>query len=134
MDLIKENAAVTALENGSGLRNWVAETLSGTTVQCIRCATFSIGSPEILWLTAIANQCNARVLLLSDVDQTDANIEPPQFRKLLSAGSAHWRLSPARPGYAATETGYFHPKVLIFDDRAAVVGSANLTGRGLGLT
>jgi len=32
------------------------------------------------------------------------------------------------------ETGYFHPKLLIFDDRAAVVGSANLTGRALGLS
>ena len=86
VDPSKENAAVTALENGFSLRNWVAEILRGTAVQCIRCATFSIGSPGILWLTAIENQNNAKVLLLSDVDQTDANIALPQFRQLLSAG------------------------------------------------
>jgi superfamily II DNA or RNA helicase len=132
-DPSKENVAVTALENGFGLRNWVAECLSGAAVQCIRCATFSVGAPGILWLTAIANQCNAKVLLLSDVDQTDANIAPPQFRQLLSAGSAQWRVLSSRPGNGTTESGYFHPKVIIFDDRAAVVGSANLTGRALGL-
>jgi superfamily II DNA or RNA helicase len=121
------------LENGFSLRNWVAEILRGTAVQCIRCATFSIGSPGILWLTAIAKQCDAKILLLSDVDATDPNAAPPHFRQLLSAGSAQWRVLPGRPGNAPRETGYFHPKVIIFDDHAAVVGSANLTGRALGL-
>jgi superfamily II DNA or RNA helicase len=133
VDPSKANAAVTALENGHGLRTWVAETLSGGTIRCIRCATFSIGSPGMLWLTSIANQCSAKVLLLSDVDETDPSIAPPQFRELVKAGSAQWRALPGRPGSAVRETGYFHPKVLIFDDHAAVVGSANLTGRALGL-
>jgi superfamily II DNA or RNA helicase len=131
--LSPEKYGATALENGLGLRQWVAETLKQHEIHCIRCATFSIGAPGILWITAIANQFRAKVLLLSDVDQTDANIAPPQFRQLLNSGTADWRLLPPRPGNAAQETGYFHPKVLIFDDCAAVVGSANLTGRALGL-
>src|SRR6516164_2600482 len=93
-DRSKGDAAVTALENGFSLRNWVAEILRGTAVQCIRCATFSIGSPGILWLTAIAKQCDAKILLLSDVDATDPNAAPPHFRQLLSAGSAKWRVLP----------------------------------------
>jgi hypothetical protein len=133
LDPSKEHAAVSALENGCGLRKWVAETLSGGGVRCIPCATFSIGSPGISWFTAIAIQCGANVLLLSDVNETDSNIAPSQFRQLFHAGRAKWRLLPPRPGNAATETGYFHPKVLIFDDYAAVVGSASLTGRALGL-
>ncbi len=133
MNVGKESICVSALENGIGLRCWVTDTLRGSHVQCIRCATFAVGSPGLLWLTALASQCNAKVQLVSDVGQANPSAAPAQFRQLLSTGRAQWRLSPARPGSAVGEVGWFHPKVLLFDDRAAVVGSANLTGRGLGL-
>jgi superfamily II DNA or RNA helicase len=132
-DAGKERVSVSALENGSGLRCWVLDTLRSVRVQCIRCATFSIGSPGLLWLTALARQCNANILLLSDVGRTDASVAPAQFRQLLSTGRAQWHVLPPRPGGTFEEAGYFHPKVLLLDDQAAVVGSANLTGRGLGL-
>lgn len=129
-----DDLSVSILENGSGLRVWVAETVRDTHIQHIRCATFAVGAPGLLWLTGLARQCNAIVELLSDVGQTDPSMTPDPFLELISTGRALWRVAPKRPGGMLTEIGYFHPKVILLDDYAAVVGSANLTARALGLS
>lgn len=129
-----DDLSVSILENGTGLRAWLAETVRGMRVQCIRCATFAVGAPGLLWLAGWAHQCNATVELLSDIGQTDPAITPGPFLELITAGRACWRLAPKRPGGTLAEIGLFHPKVILLDDYAAAVGSANLTGRALGLS
>jgi hypothetical protein len=115
--------SVWALENGSGLRTWVEETLSGIHVQRIRCATFAVGVPGLLWLVNFARQCQAKVQIISDDGQTDPNRVPPEVFELIRTGQVEWRTLPVRPGSSLDEQGLFHPKVLIFDDCVAVVGS-----------
>ena len=52
---------------------------------------------------------------------------------MFASGEIECRTASARPGPVRDEDAIFHPKVLILDDAAAVVGSVNLTGKGLGL-
>lgn len=126
--------SVWALENGSGLRTWVEETVSEIRVHRIRCATFAVGVPGLLWLVNFARQRQAKVQIISDDGQTDPNCVPPEVFELIRTSQVEWRTLPVRPGSSLDEQGFFHPKILLFDDCVAVVGSANLTGRGLALS
>lgn len=84
--------SVSILENGTGLLAWLAETVRGMHVQCIRCATFAVGAPGLLWLAGLARQCNATLELLSHVGETDPSIAPPgpaRQPSVLSPRSCH---------------------------------------------
>ncbi len=49
-------------------------------------------------------------------------------------GYAEWRTVPAALGPSPGKEGWFHSKVILFDEHTGVVGSANLTGVALGLS
>ena len=125
---------VWVLENGSGLRDWVEQATSGIRIQQIKCATFAVGSPGLLWLVGLARRRHAHLQILSDEGQTNPTIAPLSLLELISDGQAQWHAVAATPGPLPGKEGWFHPKILLFDDRIAVVGSANLTGCGLGLS
>ena len=130
----EKEAEICVLENGKGLRSWVERAVRESEIDVIRCATFAVGAPGLLWLTGLARSCASKIKLLSDTGQSDPRIITKDFREFVERGRGEWRLLPQRPGSSLTTVGWFHPKVLLLGKHAAVVGSANLTGCGLGLS
>ena len=96
----------------------------------IRCATFTVTRPGLRWLARLSDQGRVEVRLLCDVNQGHAELAQ-YIEQLLPENKVDLRVAPARLGPLADDPGLFHPKLLIFDDATAVVGSANLTGKAL---
>jgi hypothetical protein len=115
------------LQDGWELVDWVADYLLSTPVQCIRCATYVVHPDGLRWLAELAPQCSPTIHLLSDAGQTRRTEILVEFRQLLDSGRVQWQVT-------GDTQQRFHPKVLLFDNRAAVVGSVNLTGRALGVS
>src|SRR5579871_824191 len=125
--------SIVTLEDGCTLRAWVEELASQIQVSCIRCATFAVGAPGLLWLLRLGREQSAQVRLLSDDGQSEPSSAPPAVWEAIEQGRLEWRTVGVRPGSTLSRVGWFHPKALLLDDQAASVGSANLTGMGLGL-
>lgn len=124
------NGAIVALKNGSELRFWTERQVEFVRPSVIRCATFAVTPLGLRWLARLTDQGRVEVRLLYDVNQGHAKLAQ-YIEQLLPENKMDLRVAPARLGPLADDLGLFHPKLLIFDDATAVVGSANLTGKAL---
>ena len=70
--------------------------------------------------------------MLCDVNQGCADLAR-RIGEVFLKNSVTIRVAPAKLGPSTHEPGLFHPKMIIIDDAVAVVGSANLTGKALGI-
>ena len=122
-----------ALEDGVALREWIERTAQKLSFKTIRCATYAVSTLGLQWLRRLTRDRQVHIRLLSDVVQTDSRLVRSITETMFASGEIECRTAPARPGPAQDEEGLFHPKILILDDAAAIVGSVNLTGKGLGL-
>lgn len=122
-----------ALEDGVALREWIERTAQEFSFGTIRCATYAVSTLGLQWLRRLARDRQVHIRLLSDVVQTDSGHVRSITETMFASGEIECRTAPPRPGPVHDEEGLFHPKVLILDDAAAIVGSVNLTGKGLGL-
>lgn len=129
----QDDSGVTVLENGVALREWVERVAEVVPFKTVRCATYSVSEPGLHWLRRLTRDRQVQVKLLSDLGQTDPRKVLSSIGKVFANSEIECRIASARPGPARDEDGLFHPKILILDDAAAVVGSANLTGKGLEL-
>ena len=127
------HASSIALEDGIELREWIERVAQEVSFKTIRCATYTVSAPGLQWLRRLTRGRQVRIRLLSDVAQTDPRLVRSITKTMFASGEIECRTAPARPGPRRDEQGLFHPKILILDDVAAVVGSVNLTGKGLGL-
>ena len=130
---IQDDAGVIALEDGIALREWIERTAQEVPFKTIRCATYTVSAPGLQWIRRLTRDRQVQVKLLSDMGQTDSRIVSSIMEAMFASGEIECRTASARPGPVRDEDGIFHPKILILDDAAAVVGSVNLTGKGLGL-
>ncbi len=121
-----------ALEDGIALREWIERVAKEVSFKTVRCATYAISVLGLQWLRRLAHDRQAHIRLLLDVGQTDPRIVR-SMATMFASGKIECRTAPARPGPVRDEEGLFHPKILILDDAVAVIGSVNLTGKGLGL-
>ena len=130
---VQDDAGVIALEDGIALREWFERTAQEVPFKTIRCATYTVSAPGLQWIRRLTRDRQVQVKLLSDVGQTDSRMVSSIMETMFPSGEIECRTASARPGPVIDEDGIFHPKILILDDTAAVVGSVNLTGKGLGL-
>lgn len=130
---MQDDAGVIALEDGIALREWIERTAQEVSFKTIRCATFTVSVLGLQWIRRLTRYRQVQVKLLSDVGQTDSRMVSSIMETVFASGEIECRTASARPGPVRDEDAIFHPKVLILDDVAAVVGSVNLTGKGLGL-
>ena len=130
---IQDDAGVIALEDGIALREWIERMAQEVPFKTIRCATYTVSAPGLQWIRRLTRDRQVQVKLLSDVGQTDSRMVSSIMETMFARGEIECRTASARPGPVIDEDGIFHPKILILDDAAAVVGSVNLTGKGLGL-
>ena len=98
----------------------------------VRCATYGVSVLGLEWLRRLTRDRQVRIRLLSDVVQTDSRLVRSVTETIFAGGEIDCRTAPARPGPGGTRE-VVHPKILILDDVMAVVGSVNLTGKGLSL-
>ena len=124
---------IAPLENGIALREWIEKAVQEMSFKTIRCATYAISAPGLQWLLRLARDHQAHIRLLSDGEQTDPQLVRSITATMFASGEIECRIAPARPGPVLNEKGLFHPKILILDETVAVVGSVNLTGKGLGV-
>ena len=124
---------IAPLENGIALREWIEKAVQEMSFKTIRCATYAISTPGLQWLRRLTRDRQAHIRLLSDGEQTDPQLVRSITATMVASGEIECRIAPARPGPVLNEKGLFHPKILILDETVAVVGSVNLTGKGLGL-
>ncbi len=127
------NASSVVLEDGIALREWIERAAQKVSFKTIRCATYAVSAPGLRWLRRLTRGRQVRIRLLSDVAQTDPRLVRSIMKTMFASGEIKCRTAPARLGPTRDEQGLFHPKILILDDVAAVVGSVNLTSKGLGL-
>ena len=127
------NVSSIALEDGVALREWIEGAAQEVSFKTIRCATYAVSALGLQWLRRLTRDQQVHIRLLSDVVQTDSRLVRSITETTFASGEIECRTAPARPGPVRDEEGLFHPKILILDDVAAVVGSVNLTGKGLGL-
>ena len=130
---IQDNVGVIALKDGIALREWIERMAQEVSFKTIRCATFTVSAPGLQWIRRLTRDRQVQVKLLSDVGQTDSRMVSSIMETRFASGEIECRTASARPGPVRDEDGIFHPKILILEDVAAVVGSVNLTGKGLGL-
>ena len=130
---IQDDAGVIALEDGIALREWIERIAQEVPFKTIRCATYTVSTPGLQWIRRLTRDRQVQVKLLSDVGQTDSRMVSSIMETVFARSEIECRTASARPGPVRDEDGIFHPKILILDDVAAVVGSVNLTGKGLGL-
>ena len=130
---IQDNAGVIALKDGIALREWIERTAQDVPFKTIRCATYTVSAPGLQWIRRLTRDRQVQVKLLSDMEQTDSRMVSSIMETMFASGEIECRTASARLGPVRDEDGIFHPKILILDDTAAVVGSVNLTGKGLGL-
>ena len=130
---IQDDSGVIALEDGIALREWIERAAQEVPFKTIRCATYTVSALGLQWLRRLTRDRQVHVKLLSDVGQTDSRMMSSIIETMFASGEIECRTASARPGPVRDEDAIFHPKVLILDDAAAVVGSVNLTGKGLGL-
>ena len=124
--------SVVILESGHELRRWIERQAMLGRPSVIRYATFSATPLGIRWLGRLSGQGAAEVRVLCDVNQACANLAP-SVAEAFPKNRGSIRLAPARLGPSAADSGLFHPKLIILDDGVAVVGSANLSGKALGI-
>ena len=98
----------------------------------IRCATFSATPLGLQWLARLSWRSETNFRVLCDVNQAHADLART-IADTFPPKKASVRLAPPRVGPSVTDPGLFHPKVILIDRRAAVVGSANLSGKALGI-
>ena len=122
-----------ALEDGLALREWIEGAAQEVSFKMIRCATYAVSALGLQWLRRLTRDQQVQIRLLSDVVQTDSGLVCSITETTFASGEIECRTAPARSGPMEDEEGLFHPKILVLDDAAAVVGSVNLTGSGLGL-
>ncbi len=130
---VQDDAGVIALEDGIALREWIERMAQEVSFKTIRCATYTVRAPGLQWIRRLTRDRQVLVKLLSDVEQTDSRMVSSITETMFASGEIECRTASARPGPVRDEDAIFHPKILILDDAAAVVGSVNLTGKGLGL-
>lgn len=119
-----------ALENGRALREWVEGEARAAAPTVIRCATYTATRPGLRWLRRLSRTCKD-IRVLCDTHQ--AGGELAALAASILGEDATVRVMPARPGATVADDGSFHAKLVILDDSSAVIGSANLTGSGLGI-
>ena len=124
---------IAPLENGIALREWIEKAVQEMSFKTICCATYTVSTPGLQWLRRLTRDRQVHIKLLSDVEQTDPQLVRSIKATMFARDEIECRTAPARPGPVLNEKGLFHPKILIFDDVVAVIGSVNLTGKGLGL-
>ena len=124
---------IVPLENGIALREWIEKAVQEMSFKTIRCATYAISALGLQWLRRLTRDRQAYIRLLADGEQTDPQLVRSITATMFASGEIECRIAPARPGPVLNEKGLFHPKILILDEIVAVVGSVNLTGKGLGL-
>lgn len=122
-----------ALENGAALREWIERSVREVSPKTICCATYTVSRLGLQWLRHLTHNRQIHIRLLSDVVQTDSQLVRSITETMFASGEIECRTASARPGPVLDQEGLFHPKILILDEIAAVVGSVNLTGKGLGL-
>ena len=130
---IQDDSGIIALEDGIALREWIERAAQEGPFKTIRCATYTVSVLGLQWIRRLTRDRQVQVKLLSDVGQTDSREVSSIIETMFAGGEIECRTASARPGPVRDEDGLFHPKILILDDVAAVVGSVNLTGKGLGL-
>ena len=114
------------------MRLWTERQAATICPSVIRCATFAASVRGLRWLRRLSSQRKAAVKVLCDVNQ--GNTELAQcIEEFLPDKEVALRVAPAILGPLVDDPGLFHPKILILSDVAAVVGSANLTGKALGI-
>lgn len=122
-----------ALENGAALREWIEGVMQEISFKTVRCATYGVSIPGLEWLRRLTRDRQVHIRLLSDIMQTDSLLVRSVTETRFASGEIECRTGSARPGPGENEGGLFHPKILILDETVAIVGSANLTGKGLSL-
>ena len=128
---MREDSPAT-LESGHELRRWTERQAMLGRPSLIRCATFSLTPLGLRWLGRLSGQGVAEVRILCDVNQVRADLGP-SVGEAFPKNRAAIRLAPPRLGPSVADPGLFHPKLIILDDGAAVVGSVNLSGKALGI-
>ena len=123
--------SIATLESGHELRRWTERQALLGRPSVIRCATFSATPLGLGWLGRLSGQ-NAEVRVLCDVNQAPADLAP-SVAEAFPKNRWSIRVAPSRLGPLVADPGLFHPKLIILDDGAAVVGSANLSGKALGI-
>lgn len=123
---------VETLESGQDLRRWTERQARIGRPSVIRCATFSATPLGLRWLGRLSGQGVAEVRVLCDVNQARADLAP-SIADAFPQNTVAVRLAPPRLGPSVADPGLFHPKLIILDHGAAVVGSVNLSGKALGI-
>ncbi len=132
-DIKRPYHSIIALENGTALREWIERVMQEIPFKTVRCATYGVSVLGLEWLRRLTRDRQVHVRLLSDIMQTDSLLVRSVTETRFASGEIECRTVSTRPGTGGNEEGLFHPKILILDDAVAVVGSVNLTGKGLSL-
>lgn len=122
--------AFVVLKNGNELRKWTERQIELVSPSVIRCATYVLRQLGLRWLARVSNEGRIEVRVLCDLSQRYANIAR-LADELFFENKVDIRVAPAKLGFQVDDSGLFHPKLIVLDDSAAVIGSANLTGKAL---
>ena len=132
-DIKRPYPPIIALENGAALRKWIEEAMQEISFETVRCATYGVSVLGLEWLRRLTRDRQVHIRLLSDIVQTDSLLVRSITETKFASGEIECRTVSARAGPGGNKEGLFHPKILILDEAVAVVGSVNLTGKGLSL-
>ena len=124
--------ALVVLKNGNELRLWTERQTAIICPSVIRCATFAATSHGLRWLGRLSSQGKAAVRVLCDINQGSTELAQC-IEEFFPDTDMAFRVAPAIRGPLVDDPGLFHPKMIVLNDVAAVVGSANLTGKALGI-
>lgn len=127
-----DDESITTLEGGRELRRWMERHVMLGRPSVIRCATYSASPLGLLWLGRLAGEGITQVRVLCDVNEALSGLAPA-IADAFPHDGVSVRLAPPRLGPSVGDPGLFHPKLIVLDSAVAVVGSANLSGKALGI-
>ena len=123
---------MVALENGHELRLWTERQVALRRPSIYRCATFSATALGLRWHGRLFRHGGHEVRVLCDTNQAREGLAR-SMGEAFPNNDVTIRVVPVRLGPAADDSGLCHPKMVMIGNSAAVVGSANLTRKALGI-